>query len=208
MGRNELSANAIAASTHRPHRCSENVFTYRTKRLRVTGATISPAVNRPHCPVHNYDRDGAMRLDDNRGGSVNYEPNSFGGPIEDHRNCTSRATFGVDPVRWTVCRLGRFRLVEHLRLIGDRRYIADTRMAASGIVPALDITEDRHTGLGLRSEPAACQQLTFQCCEEALAHGVVVGRHRQIPWMGARRLPGSGRRTPAMYTGCLGRCGG
>ena len=28
---------------------------------------------------------------------------------------------GVDPVRWTVCRLGRFRLVEHLRLIGDRR---------------------------------------------------------------------------------------
>ena len=23
MGRNELSANAIAASTHRPHRCSE-----------------------------------------------------------------------------------------------------------------------------------------------------------------------------------------
>jgi hypothetical protein len=42
MGRNELSANAIAASTHRPHRCSENVFTYRTKRQRVTGATISP----------------------------------------------------------------------------------------------------------------------------------------------------------------------
>jgi len=31
------------------------------------------------------------------------------------------AFFGVDPVRWTVCRLGRFRLVEHLRLIGDRR---------------------------------------------------------------------------------------
>src|SRR5438105_11269736 len=29
VGRNELSANAIAASTHRPHRCSENVFTYR-----------------------------------------------------------------------------------------------------------------------------------------------------------------------------------
>jgi MFS family permease len=31
------------------------------------------------------------------------------------------AAIGVDPVRWTVCRLGRFRLVEHLRLIGDRR---------------------------------------------------------------------------------------
>jgi len=37
MGRNELSANAIGASTHR---CSENVFTYRTKRLRVTGVRL------------------------------------------------------------------------------------------------------------------------------------------------------------------------
>jgi len=45
VGRNELSANAIAASTHRPHRCSENVFTYRTKRQRVTGAIISHRFN-------------------------------------------------------------------------------------------------------------------------------------------------------------------
>ena len=26
-----------------------------------------------------------MRFDDNCGGAVNYEPNSFGGPVEDHR---------------------------------------------------------------------------------------------------------------------------
>src|SRR6202007_897692 len=48
-------------------------------------------------------------------------------------------------------------------------------MAASGIVPALDVAEDRHPGLALRCEPATCQQLTFQGCEEALAHGAVVG---------------------------------
>src|ERR1700732_3782376 len=48
-------------------------------------------------------------------------------------------------------------------------------MAASGIVPTLNVAEDRHSGLGLRCEPATCQQLTFQGCEEALAHGVVVG---------------------------------
>src|SRR6202022_2363053 len=53
--------------------------------------------------------------------------------------------------------------------------MADAGMATSGIVPPLDVAEDRHPGLGLRSEPAACQQLAFQCCEEALAHGVVVG---------------------------------
>ena len=42
-------------------------------------------VNRPRCPVHTYNRDGFMRFDENYGGEVNYEPNSFGGPVEDHR---------------------------------------------------------------------------------------------------------------------------
>jgi len=40
-------------------------------------------VNRPHATeAHNYQRDGAMRFDANGGSSVNYEPNSFGGPKE------------------------------------------------------------------------------------------------------------------------------
>jgi catalase len=42
-------------------------------------------VNRPKCPVHNYNRDGAMRFDENGGDAPNYEPNSFGGPVESHR---------------------------------------------------------------------------------------------------------------------------
>src|ERR1700721_1878489 len=41
-------------------------------------------VNRPQCPVHTYTRDGAMRFDGNFGPDVNYEPNSFGGPTQDH----------------------------------------------------------------------------------------------------------------------------
>jgi len=40
-------------------------------------------VNKPQCPVHSYHRDGSMRFDANGGGSVNYEPNSMGGPVED-----------------------------------------------------------------------------------------------------------------------------
>jgi catalase len=40
-------------------------------------------VNKPRCPVHNYHRDGFMRFDGNYGGAVIYEPNSFGGPVED-----------------------------------------------------------------------------------------------------------------------------
>ena len=39
-------------------------------------------VNSARCPVHSYHRDGAMRFDGNGGGAVNYEPNSFGGPVE------------------------------------------------------------------------------------------------------------------------------
>ena len=40
-------------------------------------------VNKPRCPVHSYNRDGAMRYDDNGGAAPNYEPNSFGGPKQD-----------------------------------------------------------------------------------------------------------------------------
>ena len=39
-------------------------------------------VNRPQCPMHTYHRDGAMRFDGNSGSAPNYEPNSFGGPVE------------------------------------------------------------------------------------------------------------------------------
>jgi len=42
-------------------------------------------VNRPQCPVDNYHRDGAMRFDGNCGAAIHYEPNSFDGPVEDHR---------------------------------------------------------------------------------------------------------------------------
>lgn len=52
-------------------------------RYRVgTNFNLLP-VNRPHAAeVHNYQRDGAMRFDGNGGGSLNYEPNSYGTPTE------------------------------------------------------------------------------------------------------------------------------
>lgn len=40
-------------------------------------------VNSPITQVHSYNRDGFMRADGNHGDAVNYEPNSFGGPVED-----------------------------------------------------------------------------------------------------------------------------
>lgn len=42
-------------------------------------------VNAPKCPVHHYHKDGSMRFFQNDTGNPNayYEPNSFGGPVED-----------------------------------------------------------------------------------------------------------------------------
>ncbi|MBM7652964.1 catalase [Neobacillus cucumis] len=51
-------------------------------------------INRPKSEVNNYQRDGAMRFDNNGGGSVYYEPNSFGGPSEvtEHRQTAFEVT--------------------------------------------------------------------------------------------------------------------
>ncbi|MDR3235330.1 MAG: catalase [Prevotellaceae bacterium] len=53
------------------------------QRYRLGVNFESLPVNAPRCPVHNYHRDGYMRFDNNGGGAVNYEPNSFNGPVED-----------------------------------------------------------------------------------------------------------------------------
>lgn len=54
-----------------------------THRYRIGINYAALPVNKPHCPVHTYNRDGHMRFDGNYGGEVNYQPNSFGGPIDD-----------------------------------------------------------------------------------------------------------------------------
>jgi catalase len=44
--------------------------------------TLIPVNSPKNSPVKNYYRDGFMRTDDNGKGSVNYEPNSYEGPVE------------------------------------------------------------------------------------------------------------------------------
>ena len=55
------------------------------------------AVNAPHATkTDNYGRDGAMRVDDNGSRSKNYEPNSFGGPVQTNEpHCGGLPTEGV-----------------------------------------------------------------------------------------------------------------
>lgn len=51
-------------------------------RYRIGVNYASLPVNHPHTEVNTYHRDGHMRFDGNFGGTVNYEPNSVGGPVE------------------------------------------------------------------------------------------------------------------------------
>ncbi|WP_313952824.1 catalase [Accumulibacter sp.] len=49
-----------------------------TQRYRLGINHHQIPVNAPRCPFHSYHRDGAMRVDGNHGGTLGYEPNSYG----------------------------------------------------------------------------------------------------------------------------------
>jgi catalase len=66
-----------------------------THRYRLGINHTQLPVNRPHATeTANYGRDGAMRVDDNGGRSKNYEPNSYGGPVQ-----TGQATYASLEIR-------------------------------------------------------------------------------------------------------------
>ena len=69
-------------------------------RYRLGGNYELLPVNRAKCPIHTYNRDGFMRSDDNGGDGPNYEPNSFGGPKEDHRYLELPSTITGDSGRY------------------------------------------------------------------------------------------------------------
>ncbi|WP_341668227.1 catalase [Alcaligenes sp. SDU_A2] len=74
-------ANLVPGIGHSPDRMLQGrIFSYGdTQRYRLGVNHGLLPVNAPRCPFHNsYHRDGAMRADDNQGGTINYEPNSQG----------------------------------------------------------------------------------------------------------------------------------
>lgn len=78
-------ANVVPGIGHSPDKMLQmRILSYGdAQRYRIGANHQQLPVNRPRCPVHTYQRDGAMRFDGNGGGAVNYQPNSFGGPVED-----------------------------------------------------------------------------------------------------------------------------
>ena len=79
-------ANMVPGISHSPDKMLQfRIFSYAdAHRYRLGVNYESLPVNSPHATQANtYHRDGKMRFDGNGGGSVNYEPNSFDGPMED-----------------------------------------------------------------------------------------------------------------------------
>jgi catalase len=80
-------ANMVPGISHSPDKMLQfRIFSYAdAHRYRLGVNYESLPVNRPRVEVNTYHRDGHMRFDENSGGSVNYEPNSVGGPTEDRK---------------------------------------------------------------------------------------------------------------------------
>lgn len=73
-------ANVVPGIGFSPDRMLQGrLFSYGdAQRYRLGINHTQIPVNAPRCPVHSYHRDGAMRVDGNRGATIGYEPNSFG----------------------------------------------------------------------------------------------------------------------------------
>jgi catalase len=80
-------ANLVPGIIHSPDKMLQfRTFSYADAyRYRHSVNFESLPVNRSRAEVSTYHRDGAMRFDDHSGGAVHYEPNSFGGPVEDRK---------------------------------------------------------------------------------------------------------------------------
>ncbi|SEK53969.1 catalase [Rhodococcus maanshanensis] len=73
-------AHVVPGISFSPDRMLQGrLFSYGdAQRYRLGVNNFQIPVNAPRSPVHNFHRDGAMRVDGNQGGSLHYEPNSYG----------------------------------------------------------------------------------------------------------------------------------
>jgi catalase len=78
-------ANVVPGVGHSPDKMLQaRIFSYAdAHRYRVGVNAEQLPVNRPRSPVHHYHADGTMRLAGHANPDAYYEPNSFGGPVQD-----------------------------------------------------------------------------------------------------------------------------
>jgi len=79
--------NVVPGNGHSPDKMLQfRIVSYAdAHRYRLGVNYESLPVNKPRVEANTYYRDGKLRFDGNEGRAVNYEPNSFDGPVEDHK---------------------------------------------------------------------------------------------------------------------------
>lgn len=114
-------------------------------------------VNAPRCPVNSYHRDGQMRVNDNAGSSIGYEPNSYGAwqeqpeyrdPPQPLSGAADRWDFRADDDDYYTQPGKLFRMMSP----GERQALFDNTARAMGDAP-VEIKK-RHIGNCLKADPA------------------------------------------------------
>ena len=103
-------SNLIEGIGVSPDRMLQNrVLSYAdAHRYRIGTNYHQVPVNRPRCPVATYHRDGSMRVDGNGGGSVDYEPNTMGGPLPGDKHEPARTAEPPMPAHGDGARYDEF----------------------------------------------------------------------------------------------------
>lgn len=125
-------------------------------RYRIGANYATLPVNQPKVPVQNYHRDGAMRSGANGGGSVNYEPNSFDGPVQapDYREPPMAIDGAAD--HWDH-RLGNddyFQPGELFRLMNTAQRESLAQAIANSMAEVPEFIKIRQLGHFHRADPA------------------------------------------------------
>jgi catalase len=127
------------------------------QRYRLGVNHLQIPVNAPRCPYHSYHRDGIMRVDGNYGGTLGYEPNSFGEWKEQPKFAEPPLALEGAAAHWD------FReddsdyytqpgLLFRLMMPAQQQVLFENTARAMGDIP--DMIKIRHIGNCLKADPA------------------------------------------------------
>jgi catalase len=127
------------------------------QRYRLGVNHLQIPVNAPRCPYHSYHRDGVMRVDGNYGGTLGYEPNSFGEWKEQPKFAEPPLALEGAAAHWD------FReddsdyytqpgLLFRLMMPAQQQVLFENTARAMGDIP--DMIKIRHIGNCLKADPA------------------------------------------------------
>jgi catalase len=114
-------------------------------------------VNKARCPVHGFSRDGSMRVDGNYGGTLHYEPNSYGEWQEqpDYKEPPLDLYGAAD--RWDARKDDDDYYTQPgllFRLLGPEKQKLLFENTARNIAPTTEDIKLRHIGNCYRADPA------------------------------------------------------